>query len=112
MGKNAAASKFSVPKWTHKDRLSGRVEHGNKPGLAPYLLTDDEEHNCQVNNSNHSSVIKSMTHGGSSSGASVSFKTHISSAQSVVKMTTPSNNVAVNPPNDLTSTVVTLLLFI
>lgn len=42
MGQNAAASEFDVPATTLKDRLNGRVEHGSKPGPAPYL-TDDEE---------------------------------------------------------------------
>ena len=27
---------------TKRDRLSGRVEHGSKPGPAPYLTEDEE----------------------------------------------------------------------
>ena len=41
-GQMAAAREFDVPAATLKDRLSGRVEHGSKPGPAPYL-TDHEE---------------------------------------------------------------------
>ena len=42
MGKNAAAREFGIPASTLKDRLSGRVEHGRKPGPAPYLTEDEE----------------------------------------------------------------------
>ena len=39
---NRAAMTHGVPKTTLKDRLSGRVEHGSKPGPDPYL-NDEEE---------------------------------------------------------------------
>ena len=38
---NIAAREFNVPATTLKDRLSGRVEHGSKPGPAPYLTEDE-----------------------------------------------------------------------
>lgn len=41
-GINRAAMTHGVPKTTLKDRLSGRVEHGSKPGPDPYL-NDEEE---------------------------------------------------------------------
>jgi len=40
---NAAARKHGVPPSTLKDRLSGRVVHGSKPGPKPYLTTAAEE---------------------------------------------------------------------
>ena len=41
-GINRAAMTHGVPKTTLKDRLSGQVEHGSKPGPDPYL-NDEEE---------------------------------------------------------------------
>ena len=43
LGVNRAAEQFGVPKTTQKDRLSGRVEHGNKSGRAPYLTKHEEK---------------------------------------------------------------------
>jgi len=40
---NAAAKKHGVPPSTLKDRLSGRVVHGSKPGPKPYLSAAEEE---------------------------------------------------------------------
>ena len=37
------AKKFNVPKTTLHDRISGRVQHGTKPGPSPYLRADEEE---------------------------------------------------------------------
>ena len=42
MGTNQAAREFDVPATTLKDRLSGRVRHGSKPGPAPYLTEEEE----------------------------------------------------------------------
>ena len=40
---NRAAKLFGVPPSTLKDRLSGRVVHGRKPGPAPYLSPEEED---------------------------------------------------------------------
>jgi len=37
------AARHGVPCSTLKDRLSGRVIHGTKPGPKPYLTTTEEE---------------------------------------------------------------------
>ena len=42
-GVNRAALDYGVPCTTLKDRLSGRVEHGRKPGPAPYLNAVEEK---------------------------------------------------------------------
>ena len=42
-GVNRAALDYGVPRTTLKDRLSGRVEHGRKPGQAPYLNAVEEK---------------------------------------------------------------------
>ena len=42
MGTNEAARAHSVPPSTLKDRLSGRVKHGSKPGPSPYLTAKEE----------------------------------------------------------------------
>ena len=42
MSRNRAAEACGVPKSTLKDRLSGRVEHGCRPGSKPYLQPDEE----------------------------------------------------------------------
>ena len=39
---NRAALDYGVPHTTLKDRLSGCVEHGRKPGPAPYLSAVEE----------------------------------------------------------------------
>ena len=39
---NKAADLHGVPRSTLKDRLSGRVQHGTKPGPAPYLSKAEE----------------------------------------------------------------------
>ena len=39
---NKAADLHGVPRSTLKDRLSGRVQHGTKPGPAPYLSKVEE----------------------------------------------------------------------
>ena len=39
---NRAADMHGVPRSTLKDRLSGRVVHGVKPGPQPYLSADEE----------------------------------------------------------------------
>lgn len=39
---NRAADLHGVPRSTLKDRLSGRVIHGTKPGPKPYLTVDEE----------------------------------------------------------------------
>ena len=41
-GINRAALKYSVPKTTLKDRMSGRVTHGTSPGAKPYLAREEE----------------------------------------------------------------------
>ena len=38
-----AAARHGVPRSTLKDRLSGRVVHGTKPGPKPYLTATEEE---------------------------------------------------------------------
>ena len=43
MSANKAADLFGVPRSTLKDRLSGRVVHGTKPGPKPYLTRDEEQ---------------------------------------------------------------------
>jgi len=40
---NQAARQHGVPASTLKDRLSGRVIHGTKPGLVPYLSSKEED---------------------------------------------------------------------
>ena len=42
-GVNIAALDFGVPKSTLKDRISGRVSHGRKPGPKPYLTPGEEK---------------------------------------------------------------------
>ena len=42
-GANKAARLHSVPPTTLKDRLSGRVKHGDNPGPDPYLTKSEEE---------------------------------------------------------------------
>ena len=42
MSRNRAAEAYGVPKSTLKDRLSGRVENGCRPGPKPYLQPDEE----------------------------------------------------------------------
>ena len=43
MGINRAAEQFEVPKTTLKDRVSGKIKHGSKPGRTPYLSNDEEK---------------------------------------------------------------------
>ena len=43
MSINRAAVEHGVPPTTLKDRLSGRVKHGTKPGPRPYLSPEEEE---------------------------------------------------------------------
>ena len=46
---NRAADLYGVPRSTLKDRLSGRVVHGTKPGPRPYLSTGEEtELSCHL----------------------------------------------------------------
>ena len=40
---NSAAKKHGVPPSTLKDRLSGRVLHGSKPGPKPHLSAAEEK---------------------------------------------------------------------
>ena len=40
---NKAAAIHGVPPSTLKDRLSGRVKHGDMPGPKPYLSTEEEQ---------------------------------------------------------------------
>ena len=35
--------KFNLPKTTLHDRISGRVQHGTKPGPNPYLQADEKK---------------------------------------------------------------------
>ena len=42
-GINKAVLDYGVPCTTLKDRLSGRVEHGRKPGPTPYLSAIEEK---------------------------------------------------------------------
>lgn len=42
MGVNKAAELHSIPKTTLKDRISGRVAHGSKPGRKSYLTSEEE----------------------------------------------------------------------
>ena len=39
---NQAARELDVSATTLRDRLSGRVKHGSKPGPAPYLTEEEE----------------------------------------------------------------------
>lgn len=39
---NQAADAHGVPRSTLKDRVSGKVIHGTKPGPVPYLTNDEE----------------------------------------------------------------------
>ena len=43
MGVNAVARSHGVPKTTLKDRISGRVVHGSKPGPHQYLTNEEEK---------------------------------------------------------------------
>ena len=38
-----AAEVFGVPKSSLYDRVSGKVQHGSKPGRIPYLTEEEEE---------------------------------------------------------------------
>ena len=40
---NKASELYGVPKTTLKDRLSGLVAHGTKPGPKPYLHLEEEK---------------------------------------------------------------------
>lgn len=40
---NSAARDHGVPKTTLKDRVSGRIAHGSKPGPKPYLTSAEEK---------------------------------------------------------------------
>ena len=42
LSRNKAADLHGVPRSTLKDRLSGRVKHGTKPGPKPYLSAEEE----------------------------------------------------------------------
>ena len=39
---NAAATNFSVPRKTLDDRIKGRVQHGNTPGVDTVLTAEEE----------------------------------------------------------------------
>ena len=41
-GINRAAGDHGIPASTLKDRVSGRVKHGVKPGPKPYLCKEEE----------------------------------------------------------------------
>ena len=41
-GVNKAAHEHGIPATTLKDRVNGRVKHGNNPGLRPYLNAEEE----------------------------------------------------------------------
>jgi len=43
MGVNEAAAQHNVPPTTLKNRFSGQVKHGTKPGPQGYLTTEEEE---------------------------------------------------------------------
>jgi len=43
LGANSAAKKNGVPPSTLKDRLSGQVVHGSKPGPKSYLSAAKEQ---------------------------------------------------------------------
>ena len=47
LSRNKATALHGVPSSTLKDRLSGRVPHGRKPGHKPYI-TEQEERNLQI----------------------------------------------------------------
>ena len=40
---NRIATMYGVPRSTLKDRVTGRVTHGTKPGPRPYLTRNEEE---------------------------------------------------------------------
>ena len=40
---NRIATIYGVPRSTLKDRVTGRVTHGTKPGPRPYLARNEEE---------------------------------------------------------------------
>ncbi len=43
VGVNRAAMDFGVPKTTLKDRVSGKVQHGCKPGKVHYVTSNEEK---------------------------------------------------------------------
>ena len=43
---NQAAREHGVPKTTLRDSLSGRVTHGSKPGVMPYVESRPGDVNC------------------------------------------------------------------
>ena len=43
LGINRSAIQYGAPKTTLKDRISGRVQHGTKPGRVAYLTRIEEE---------------------------------------------------------------------
>ena len=42
MGVNPASAQFGIPPYTLRDRLSGRVVHGTRLSVAPYLTKEEE----------------------------------------------------------------------
>ena len=40
---NRIATMYGLPRSTLKDRVTGRVTHGTKPGPHPYLTDNEEE---------------------------------------------------------------------
>ena len=44
MGVNQAAASYNVPPTTLKNRISGHVKHGTKPGPKSYLTPEQDEH--------------------------------------------------------------------
>ena len=40
---NRIATMYGVPRSMFKDRVTGRVTHGTKPGPCPYLTRNEEE---------------------------------------------------------------------
>ena len=48
MGVNAAAQSHGVPKTSLKDRISGRVVHGSKPGPRKYLTEEEKNLACYL----------------------------------------------------------------
>ena len=70
MGANMASRTFGVPPPTLKDRISGRVKHGTKPGPIPYLDETGIPHDLLWRNQDVCQIMVFQLRSGSNAQAS------------------------------------------